>query len=68
MMIKTSIFKLWNGRYQSLCELALAMEIPKIKICRVRDGKDPINEQFITGSIKAFPEHRLDELFYIAPD
>jgi hypothetical protein len=68
MMIKTRIFKLWKRSYQSLCELALAMEIPESNICRVRDGKDQINEQFITGSIKAFPEHRLDELFYIAPD
>jgi len=34
------------------------------QVYRVREGKRGINEKFIIGAKKAFPDCRLDELFY----
>jgi len=34
----------------------------------VREGKRGINQKFIIGAVKAFPKHKLDDLFYFAPD
>jgi hypothetical protein len=34
------------------------------QIYRVREGKRGINEKFIIGAKQAFPDHRLDDLFY----
>jgi len=42
------------------------MEISQSEISRVRAGKQQINQQFVIGAIKAFPEHSLDELFYFS--
>jgi hypothetical protein len=44
------------------------MGISASQIYRVREGKRPINQKFIIGAIKAFPEHKLDDLFYCAPE
>jgi len=41
------------------------MGISVSQIYRVRRGKRHINEKFIIGAINAFPNHRLDELFYL---
>jgi hypothetical protein len=43
------------------------MGISVSQIYRVRDGKRKINQKFIIGAISAFPESKLDELFYLAP-
>ena len=67
MIIKTRIFELSNGRYRNLTELAQAMGISVSQIYRVREGKRNINQSFIIGSMKAFPEAKLDDLFYFAP-
>ena len=32
-----------------------------------RDGKRKINQKFIIGEISAFPNSKLDELFYLTP-
>ena len=64
MVIKTRIFELSNG-YRNLTELAKTMGISVSQIYRVRDGKRKINQKFIIGAIKAFPEYRIDDLFYI---
>jgi hypothetical protein len=53
-----------NGRYHSLSDLAGAMGLSVSQLYRVRDGKRGINEKFIVGAKKAFPNSRLDELFY----
>ena len=53
-----------NGRYSNLTELAKAMGLSVSQVYRVREGKRRINEKFIIGAKKAFPESRLDELFY----
>ena len=34
----------------------------------MREGKRSINQKFIVGAIKAFPNHRLEELFYLVPE
>jgi hypothetical protein len=44
------------------------MGISASQIYRVRQGKRPISQKFIIGTIKAFPEYKLDDLFYTAPD
>ena len=68
MVIKTRIFELCNGRYSNLSELARVMEISVSQIYRVREGKRHINQKFLIGAIKAFPEHKLDDLFYFTDE
>ena len=68
MLVKTKIFKLRNGRYKNLSELAGVMGVSISQIYRVREGKRNINQKFIVGAIKAFPEYKFDDLFYFAPD
>ena len=64
MIIKTKIFDLAAERYANLSELAKTMGISVSQIYRVREGKRGINEKFIIGAKKAFPDLALDELFY----
>jgi len=66
MILKTRVFELCNGRYRNLSELAKAMGISVSQIYRVREGKRHINQKFLIGAIKAFPEHKLDDLFYLS--
>ncbi len=68
MVIRTRIFELIDGKYKNLSELAYAMEISVSQIYRVKEGKRYINQKFIIGAIKAFPEHNLDDLFYLTPE
>lgn len=68
MIIKTRVYELARGKYQSLASLAQAMGLSVSQVYRVREGKRGINEKFIVGAKRAFPEHRLDELFYFHPD
>ena len=68
MIVKTSIFKLCNEKYRSLSELAQVMEISVSQVYRVKEGKRSINQKFIVGAIKAFPGHKLDDLFYLVPE
>jgi hypothetical protein len=68
MIIKTRVFEMANGKYQNLSELARAMGISVSQVYRVREGKRGINEKFFIGAKMAFPEHRLDELFYFQGD
>lgn len=67
MIIKTKVFDLTDHKYPSLPELARAMGISVSQVYRVKEGKRGINQKFIIGAIQAFPEHRLDDLFYLAP-
>jgi hypothetical protein len=64
MIIKTRVFEMANNKYRSLSDLAGAMGLSVSQLYRVRDGKRGINEKFIVGAKKAFPDSRLDELFY----
>jgi len=64
MIIKTRVFQLAKSKYHSLSDLAKAMGLSVSQVYRVREGKRGINEKFIIGAKKAFPERLLDELFY----
>ena len=68
MIVKTRIFELNNNGYKNLSELARAMEISVSQIYRVREGKRQINQKFIAGAIKAFPNYKLDDLFYLVSE
>ena len=68
MIIRTKVFDLCNGKYGNLTELARAMEISVSQVYRVRGGKRHINQKFLVGAMKAFPEYPFSELFYMAPD
>ncbi|MCD6300404.1 MAG: helix-turn-helix transcriptional regulator [Dehalococcoidales bacterium] len=68
MLIRTKIFELRDDTYHNLSELAKAMGISVSQIYRVRKGKRRINEKFIIGAIRAFPDRKLEELFYLAPE
>ncbi|MBI2852910.1 MAG: hypothetical protein HYX84_07405 [Chloroflexi bacterium] len=65
MIVRTRIFELCDGRYRNLSELARAMDISVSQLYRVRQGARQINQKFIVGAIKAFPDYRLDDLFYL---
>jgi len=68
MIINTRIFELCSGKYKNLSELAWAMGISVSQIYRVKEGERHINQKFIIGAMKAFPNHKLDDLFYLAPE
>ena len=68
MTIKTRIFDLCDGKYKNLSELAEVMGISVSQIYRVREGKRNINQKFLIGAINAFPEHKLDDLFYLTTE
>lgn len=68
MLVKTRVFELSDGSYKNLSELARVMGISVSQVYRVREGKRNINQKFIIGAIKAFPTHRLDDLFYLVAE
>ena len=68
MILKTRVFDLYTKRYKNLSELAKTMEISQSQVYRAREGKRNINRKLIIGAIKAFPEYKLDNLFYVAQD
>jgi len=57
-----------DGKYKNLSELARAMGISVSQVYRVKEGKRNINQKFVIGALKAFPEYRLGDLFYLAPE
>ena len=68
MIIKTKVFDLAAGRFVNLAALAKSMGISVSQVYRVREGKRGINEKFIIGAKKAFPDLTLDDLFYFGPE
>lgn len=68
MIIRTRVFDIADDRFENLSELAKAMGISVSQVYRVREGKRGINEKFIVGAKTAFPDMRLDELFYFNND
>ena len=66
MIIKTRVFEFSEGKYENLSELARTMGISVSQIHRVKTGRRNITQKFITGAVKAFPQYKLDELFYLA--
>lgn len=68
LKLETRVFNIYHERYGNLTEMARAMGISVSQVYRVRQGKRPVSEKFITGTVKAFPEYRLDDLFCVVPD
>jgi hypothetical protein len=68
MIIRTRVFDMASSRYHNLSDLARAMGLSVSQVYRVREGKRGINEKFIVGAKRAFPECHLDELFYFNPE
>ena len=68
MIIMTRIFELCDHNYHNLSELAHAMGLSTSQVYRVREGKRSINHKFIIGAKKAFPNSKLDDLFYFDTD
>jgi hypothetical protein len=64
VIIRTRVFEMADEKYCNLSALAVAMGLSVSQVYRVREGKRGINEKFIVGAKKAFPDSRLDELFY----
>lgn len=65
MVLKTRLFQQHSSGYPSLAHLAQAMGISVSQVYRVREGKRRINQKFIVGALKAFPNSKLDDLFYV---
>ena len=65
IVLKTRIFELCNCKYKNISELSKAMGLSVSQVYRVRRGKRRINEKFLIGAIKAFPEYDIGTLFYI---
>ena len=63
--IRTWVFEMASPRYASVTELARAMDISVSQLYRVREGKRRINQKFIVGALRAFPDLRMDQLFYV---
>jgi len=68
MLLRTQIFELYNGKYKNVHELAQVMGISVAQISGVQQGKRSIDEKFIIGALKAFPEYGISHLFYFTPN
>ena len=68
MKLETKVFELYHGKYTNLSDLAQAMRISVSQVYRVRQGNRRINEKFIIGTMRAFPEYELSNLFYLVPE
>jgi len=66
--LKTTVFELYTVRYENITRLAQAMEMSVAHVYNVRRGIRGINEKFIVGAVKAFPEYKLDVLFYVGEE
>lgn len=66
MIVKTKLFE--YPKFRNLSEMAKAMGISVSQVYRVKEGKRGINQRFIVGAMKAFPECRLDDLFYLSEE
>lgn len=66
MIVKTRLFDMGYRKFRNLSEMAKAMGISVSQIYRVREGTRSINQSFIIGAMKAFPDRRLDDLFYLS--
>jgi len=65
MKLKTRAFNLCNSKYTNLTGLARAMGLSTSQVYRVRQDRRPVSVRFIMGVLKAFPEYKFDDLFYI---
>lgn len=65
MKLQTRVFELApEYGYKSDRALAAAMGVSPALVSRVRNGILGINDTFITGALRAFPDKSLDDLFF----
>jgi len=64
MLLKTRIFELCKEEYKNLYELAQVMKVSVIHLDEVHRSKRSINQKFIIGTMRAFPEYNIGDLFY----
>jgi len=64
ILLKSRVLDLYNEKYKNPYELAQAMKISVCQIYGVHQGRYNINEEFIIGAIRAFPEYNIGDLFY----
>jgi len=62
------VFDLAAERFDNLSELAKKMGVSVSQVYRVREGKQSVNEKFIIGAKRAFPDLTLNDLFYFEAD
>jgi transcriptional regulator with XRE-family HTH domain len=67
LRLETKVFDIYQKRFSSLTEMAKAMGISVSQVYRVRQGKRPIGEKFIIGTMKAFLGYGLGDLFHVVP-
>jgi len=64
MLLKTRIFELCKEKHKNLNALGQIMNISVRQMYGVHQGKYRINQRFIIGAIRAFPEYNIGDLFY----
>lgn len=64
MAIRTRIFRIAEERQWTIKQLALAMGLTTGALYQVQRGNRGIGAKFIQAAERAFPEYRLDDLFY----
>ncbi|MFC2014446.1 helix-turn-helix domain-containing protein [Chloroflexota bacterium] len=65
MLLKTRVFELCEEKHKDLDELGQTMNISVNQLNGVHQGKYSINQRFIVGALKAFPEYNIGDLFYL---
>jgi excisionase family DNA binding protein len=68
MKLETRVFELCKGKYKNIKELARNMGVSWQYVYQVRQGRRGPSQKFVVGAVKAFPEYKLDDLFYVVPD
>lgn len=63
--MRTRIFEIARERGMSGADLARAMQISEANVSRVRHGLRRIGPDFISGSLKAFPDLSFYDLFIL---
>ena len=67
--LRTRVFVLApESGYRTNQELARGMGLSEAQVSRVRRGLVGINQCFIEGARRAFPDKSLDELFTVEPE
>jgi transcriptional regulator with XRE-family HTH domain len=64
MAIRTRIFRIAEDRRWTIKRLSLAMGLTTGALYQVQRGDRGIGAKFIRAASQAFPEYRLDDLFY----
>lgn len=68
MIVKTRVYDIFYKSYENLSEMAMAMGISVSQVYRVRRGERNINQKFIVGAMKAFPDRKFEDLFYFSTE